>query len=465
MALKDRDRTRPRRLVRSGIIRLGHRETKVKKRGDGSTYEVTYPVQDDHFLLHDAPEIAEVYGDKPRELDVILPFPDIARNFDAFYKVWAGGVLICKGDGEYILHAAPFRVEEKDGKTRVYNASGDTLVSDGQAQVAFEWNGQEFKPGDLIPCSGAAQDLYPHCAVCRKSAILKVMMAKPELIRFGYYQVATGSGRNYDTILGTLELISGEGQLPVSGILFKMRLVKEATTYTEKGKRKATKKWFLQLEPEPTLVRALYQQKARALLGATVDAKADPITGEVMDEWDEVELEAPPPFAEDGGPAEEPESEAENDNGPDFPIGNGKLFSRPMKPVDTRYSLRFRSKWVKSSDDRYADARRQPDDEQEPPHPKLVQRVAALMGKALQRPEGGDTNLERHSVLGYLFGVDSTSLLTALEASTTAKWLQAADMAWTPSGVAAEECRLVLREAMKDAGQQELEISDGSETG
>ena len=85
------------------------------------------------------------------------------------------------------------------------------------------------------------------------------------------------------------------------------------------------------------------------------------------------------------------------------------------------------------------------------------------MGKALQRPEGGNTDLERHSVLGYLFGVDSTSLLTMLEASATAKWLQAADMAWTPSGVASEECRLILREALGDAGQMGLEMSDGSD--
>ena len=456
MPLKDRDRTRPRRLVRSGKIRLGHKETKTKKRRDGTTYEVEYPVQDDHFVLTDAPEIAKVYGNEPRELDVVLPFPDISRNFDAFYEVWAGGVLVCKGDGEYILYAAPFKVEEKSGRTRVHNDSGDTLVSDGQAQIAFEWNGQEFKPGDLVPCPGAAQDLYPHCTACRRSALLKVMMAKPELIRLGYYQLATSSGRNYDTILGTLELISGDGRRPVNGIPFKLRLAEEATTYIEKGKRKATKKWFVQLEPDPTLVRALYQQKAQALLetSTTANTRAARVveaTGEIVDKW-EAEPEAPPPFAEDGGPAEEPEPEAESDND-----------SRPYDPAQVRLRLRNNSKWVKGEADDFSDAKRQPDDKQEPPHPRLVQRLAALMSKALARPEGGDTDLERHSVLDYLFGVDSTGLLTALEADATVKWLQVADMAWTPSGVASGECRLVLREALRTAGQMELEISDESD--
>jgi hypothetical protein len=313
MPLKDRDRSRPRRLVRLGIIRLGHKETKVKTRADGTEYEVEYPVQDDHFLLHDAPDVAEFYGDEPRELDVILPFPDIARNFDAFYNVWAGGVLVCKGDGEQVQYAAPFNVKKtRSGRTGVYNAAGDTLVSDGQAQVTFEWNGQSFAPGDIVPCPGASGSAYPHCVACRVSAILKVMMAKPELFRLGYYQVATGSGRNYDTLLGTLELISGNGQRPVSGIPFKLRLVKEATTYTENGKRKATEKWFLQLEPDPTLTRQLYQQQAAALVRAELPAPTvDMETGEVSTGWDEVEPEAPPPFAEEGGPAEDPTEQPE----------------------------------------------------------------------------------------------------------------------------------------------------------
>lgn len=342
MALKDRDRTRPRRLVRSGIIRLGHKEK--RKRKDGSEYE--FPVQDSHFVLTDAPEIAKVYGDKPRALDVILPFPDIARNFDAFYTVWAGGVLVCKGDGEYVQYATPHRTEKKKDRVHVYNASGDTLVSDGQALVAFKWNGQEFEPGDLVPCPGAAQDLYPHCAACRKSALLKVMMAKSELIRCGYYQLATSSGRNYDTILGTLEMISAEGQRRVNGIPFILRLVEESTTYVDKGKRKATKKWFVQLEPEPALVRALYQQQAQALLKAGISAETeipapvvkdiyvDGATGEIV--YGEIEPEAPPPFAEEGGPAEEPESETEADNGPNFPIAWKAYAEKAVKELGYR---------------------------------------------------------------------------------------------------------------------------------
>jgi hypothetical protein len=298
MPLKDRDRDRPRRLARLGIIRLGHKEKRTKHRSDGSAYEVEYPVQDDHFVLTDAPEIAEVYGDRPRELDVILPFPDVMRNFDADYTVWAGGVLVCKGDGDYVEQAAPLKVvKAKTGKLSVRNAAGDTLVYSGVAQVAFSWNGEAFEPGDHVPCPGARADLYPHCAACRVSAVLKVMMARPDLFRLGYYQISTGSGRNYDTILGTLELIHAQTGR-VNGIPFKLRLVKEPTMYIEKGKRHKTEKWFLQIEPDPDFTRRLYSQQAARILDAGEPEVQAPALG--AGEFDEAEPEAPPPFAEAG---------------------------------------------------------------------------------------------------------------------------------------------------------------------
>ena len=307
MPLKDRDRSRPRRLVRLGIIRLGHLET--RKRKDGSEY--SFPMQDDHFLLHDAQDVAEVYGQNATELDVMLPFPDIRRNFDGWYMVWAGGIQVCKGDGDFVEHASPMRVEQKtsaNGKTKtaVYNDPGDTLVDGGVAQCSFTWNGSDFQEGDTVPCPGADGGMYPHCAACKKAVLLKVMMSKPELFRLGYYQVSTGSGRNYDTVMGTLELISADGARPVNGIPFKLRLVQESTTYTEDGKRHPTQKWFLQLEPDPTFTRQLYVKGAQALLkepAAQIQDGVDTFTGEIVEDGDEDDM--PPPYAETGGPAED----------------------------------------------------------------------------------------------------------------------------------------------------------------
>ena len=165
-----------------------------------------------------------------------------------------------------------------------------------------------FRSGELVPCSGAGEPLYPHCRACRLSGLLKVMMAHEELMRLGYYQIATGSGRNYDTINGTLEWVR-DAIGKVSGIRYYLRLVEEPTTYVDNGERKQTRKWFLQLEPvAEDLARMMQQQRQRALGVRAIGLLASPDT-ENGAEWEEVEEEAPPPIAEDGGPAEEPEED------------------------------------------------------------------------------------------------------------------------------------------------------------
>jgi len=294
MAIKDRKR---RRLARLGVIRLGILVDNATGRGQ-------HPVQTDYFVLKDAPDIQAFYDEqgveKVRELDVLLPFPDVERNFDAWYQVWAGGVLVCQGDGEFVQYATPLRVEVKKRKkgeqtvetTHVHGAPGETLVANGEAQVAFEWNGHKFAPGDPVECPGESHDLYPHCAACKLSALLKVMMADPALFRMGYYQISTGSKRNYDTIMGTLELFPADR---VNAIPFKLRLVEEQITYTENGQRKKGTKWFLQLEPDPTITRKLYGQQVQTMLGEVAQPPRPALSA--GPDWDEIDPQLPPPLA------------------------------------------------------------------------------------------------------------------------------------------------------------------------
>ena len=328
-----RDRSN-RRLVRQGVIRLGHKETRRRK--DGSEY--SFPVQDDHFLLHDAPEIEQFYHKRGikevRELDVLLPFPDIERNFPTWYQVWAGGVLVCQGDGEYVAHAAPFTcsISARSKRASVKNAPGDTLVANGVAQVAFDWNGAHFEAGEHVPCPGAKQDAYPHCAACKLSSVLKIMMADPELFRFGYYQISTGSGRNYDTIMGTLEAMPADR---VNGVPFKLRMVQESTSFQDAdGTRKKTTKGFLQLEPDPEITRQLYSRQVSQMIAAPAPRLPAETPERSGLEWDIIDAEppAPPPYAEDQVPYEDEQSTGD-------PFLNGDHHGAPMD-ADAREDLR-----------------------------------------------------------------------------------------------------------------------------
>lgn len=90
------------RLQPSGTIRLGN---KVPTAGGKER-----PNEVDHFILQPHTPIeedkiellakfAELYGDEPKEIEVMFPVNDKDRNFPYFYMHW-GKVLKCKGDGK-----------------------------------------------------------------------------------------------------------------------------------------------------------------------------------------------------------------------------------------------------------------------------------------------------------------------------------------------------------------------------
>lgn len=102
-----------RRLPVIGKIRLGTR--KVSQGGK------EYPSETDYFVLDDAPDVAKVYGDQPKQLEVMFPSDDLNAVIPHWYKWYAGGVkdkdgnivggkLNCYGDGDvahYMLKRDP----------------------------------------------------------------------------------------------------------------------------------------------------------------------------------------------------------------------------------------------------------------------------------------------------------------------------------------------------------------------
>ena len=82
--------TRVRRLPRLGKIKMG---IKVK-----SALGVEHPQKTDHFVV--PTEVADVYGDKPKALDIIIPVEDEAKWAPQYYKLYLKNQgLVCRGDG------------------------------------------------------------------------------------------------------------------------------------------------------------------------------------------------------------------------------------------------------------------------------------------------------------------------------------------------------------------------------
>lgn len=91
-----------RRLPRLGKIRLGVKETSQKTGNP-------YPKAVDYFVCNADQSTSEaaarafhqVYGDKPRALDIMFPVEDRDQFFPQFYRRYGSGSgLLCKGDGE-----------------------------------------------------------------------------------------------------------------------------------------------------------------------------------------------------------------------------------------------------------------------------------------------------------------------------------------------------------------------------
>jgi hypothetical protein len=337
MAIKDRKRTRFNRI---GIIRLGykvfwckdgHKGYPTRWNGDGKqacekcgkmrtglTARNTSPFQSDHFVLKDAPDILAFYesqgikAEDIRELNIMFPFPNRDSNFISNYQVWSGGSIVCEGDGEFVTHARPLNAYQDDkGYWRIKKEPGQTLVNNGIACRAFDWNGSHFDEGDHVACSGDKKKdrLYPHCNLCKLNSMLKVMMADPEIFRLGYYRISTGSGRNYDHLDTMFSQFLPEN---VQGFIFQLRMVEEATEYEENGQTHKVMKWFLHLEPDPIDMRELFRRRAARQLGQGVVEEAPQLEAGVIDfdrdngEYDETVIDF-----ETGEVIEEPQAEKE----------------------------------------------------------------------------------------------------------------------------------------------------------
>lgn len=181
-----------RRLPRIGKIRLG---IKVKSRdGKERPQEVDYfvlhpPAPEDGASSHEAYErFVEAYGEKPRELEVVLPTEAPATFFPQRYKCYGASGLKCIGDG-----VAADRIGAAMGKT------------DEEATEFFE-----------ISCPTPAECDFAERHGCRPVGSLYVLL--PRVSLGGCFQIdvsGVNSIMNLNSSIDHIRAVCGR----VSGIL------------------------------------------------------------------------------------------------------------------------------------------------------------------------------------------------------------------------------------------------------
>ncbi|MBF8259441.1 MAG: hypothetical protein HW377_1815 [Actinobacteria bacterium] len=150
------------RMPRLGKIRLG---IKVK-----NAKGVEYPKDVDYFVC--PPEVQEIYGEKPKELDVLIPSTDPALYFPQALKWYKGARLVCKGNGETA--------------TRINTETGNM----------FEM---------ACPCEHLKDPQTNPKGECTARANLMVIL--PKVSMGGAYQIDTGSNNNIINLNSTMNWI------------------------------------------------------------------------------------------------------------------------------------------------------------------------------------------------------------------------------------------------------------------
>jgi len=301
MPLKDRKQRRQAlkipRFKLLGTIRLGYKAFNCKNKqcgqkripftgnptlcpkcGDPHTfpdgYKYFYPMEAGHFVLREAQDFLKVSdSETPTALDITFPFPDTEKSLSGNYMVWAGGIPVCKGDGETVTEAWPLSAQlvGKGNKERmqVKGAPGTPLVRDGVAVRPFNWNGVDFNRGDVVPCPGGGAGLYDHCEACRANVELRFAPADEEIYKFGYYLLRTNSGSNYDQMQELIEMVMeafGPEAFPL--IKFRLELIEKDSSHFDKNtqKRRKVSHYFLQLSVSDEAWRVIQLSRIKGFM-------------------------------------------------------------------------------------------------------------------------------------------------------------------------------------------------------
>jgi len=127
-----------------------------------------FPTDLNHFDLSECPEVAEVYGPEPTELDVMVPSPDISEWFPVALKRYGTDRLLCRGDGE--------------------------------TAGVFDPSTGEFQE---ISC---AYKSCPYFAEKRCTEVGNLMLILPRVNIMGVYQIDTGSWYGINDVYNAYEM-------------------------------------------------------------------------------------------------------------------------------------------------------------------------------------------------------------------------------------------------------------------
>ena len=170
------------RLPRLGKIHLGIK--KLSQRG------AEYPSATDFFVCPDV--VKSVYGDKPRELDLVFPSDDVSEVAGVAWKSYtASRGKVCTGDGERAIRLVDL---EKLGATPS-RPDFDNAIATAESKKV-DWR--------EIDCP-AKNCVFAVRNLCKP--VMNLMFLLPKVPGIGVFQLDTGSINSILDVRGGIELV------------------------------------------------------------------------------------------------------------------------------------------------------------------------------------------------------------------------------------------------------------------
>lgn len=226
-----------------GSVRKGAKKTDANRPGSDLKY---FRVEFDEREQEAQKIFFAKYGAQPTEINILLPFNEIEKVWDAWYEAYTAGRMVARSDGEHILYMLDA-------------SSGEVKVLGGEPQTPHPANGIV---GYYTDSRGSRQPIK-----LRPVGRLKIVI--PELKRLAYLTVHTTSIHDIINISSQLEAIRVMNGGRIAGIpLVLRRRPKMISTPSQDGSRVRREKWLLSIEADPAWVKAkLLEMKQSALPG------------------------------------------------------------------------------------------------------------------------------------------------------------------------------------------------------
>lgn len=215
------------RLPRLGKIHLGIKKTKTV---NGKPVE--YPSAVDYFVC--PPEVQALFGEKPKELRILIPIEDEDRWASQYYRAYSRTRgLICKGDG---INA-----------TRMVDIETGALADSKAKKVIMK----------DITCQG--RECPEYNTQCHE--VMNLQFLLPEVVGLGIWQIDTGSINSIRNINSASELIKRiYGRISMIPLLL---TVEPHSVQDPDGKKRDV--YVLNLRTNQTLLELMETARAKRL--------------------------------------------------------------------------------------------------------------------------------------------------------------------------------------------------------